>query len=159
LLDDHRYQWHWASIPGIDVQLYSCVSNLAHTVERSVLLDAPPQEVWAALVEVAALSEWLAPEVELEAREGGELVCRYEDGSERRGEVELVEEAERLAFSWWRRDAGPSRVELVLDAVAEGTRLTVTESGLLPVASPLLAASWNAPLARLRLTVGRLVLA
>jgi uncharacterized protein YndB with AHSA1/START domain len=135
------------------------VSNLAHTVERSILLDAPPERVWEAITEEAALSEWLAPEVELDASEGGELVCRYEDGEERRGEVELVEEAERLAFRWWREDAGPSRVELVLDAVAEGTRLTVVESGLLPVASPLLAASWSAPLARLRLAVGGLVLA
>ena len=135
------------------------MSNLAHTVERSILLDAPPERVWEALTDEAALREWLAPEVELDAREGGELLCRYEDGEERRGEVELVEEAERLAFSWWREDAGPSRVELILDAVAEGTRVTVVESGLLPVASPLLAASWTAPLARLRLAVGRLVLA
>lgn len=136
------------------MQLYGCVSNLAHTVERSILLPAPPEQVWEALTDEAALAEWLAAEVELEAREGGELVCRYEDGGERRGEVELVEEAERLSFRWWREDSGPSRVELVLDAVAGGTRLTVVESGLLPVASPLLASSWSAPLARLRLAVG-----
>jgi uncharacterized protein YndB with AHSA1/START domain len=154
LLDDHRYQWHWASIPRIDVQLYGCVSNLAHTVERSILLDAPPEEVWEALTDPAALREWLAPEVELDPREGGELLCRYEDGEERRGEVELVEEAERLAFRWWREDSGPSRVELVLEGVAEGTRLTVVEPGLVPVAAFLLAASWAAQLARLRLAVG-----
>jgi uncharacterized protein YndB with AHSA1/START domain len=141
------------------VQLYGCVSNLAHTVERSVLLPAPPEEVWEAITDEDLLSEWLAPEVELDAREGGELVCRYEDGEERRGEVELTEEAERLCFRWWREDSGPSRVELVLDAVADGTRLTVVESSLVPVATPLLAAGWAQPLARLRLTLGRLVLA
>jgi uncharacterized protein YndB with AHSA1/START domain len=135
------------------------VSNLAHTVERSVLLPAPPEEVWEAITDELLLSEWLAPEVELEPREGGELLCRYEDGEERRGEVELAEAAERLAFRWWREDSGPSRVELVLDAVAEGTRLTVIESGLVPVASPFLAAAWAQPLARLRLALGRLVLA
>lgn len=135
------------------------MSKLPHTVERSVLLPAPPERVWEALTDETALTEWLAPEVELDAREGGELVCRYEDGEERRGEIELVEEAERLSFRWWREDCGPSRVELTLDAVAEGTRLTVVESGLLPVASPLLAASWAAPLARLPLALGRLVLA
>jgi uncharacterized protein YndB with AHSA1/START domain len=141
------------------VQLYGCVSNLAHTVERSILLDAPPERVWEALTDPAALREWLAPEVELEPREGGELRCRYEDGEERRGEVELVEEAERLAFSWWREDCGPSRVELVLDAVGGGTRLTVVESGLRPAASPLLAVAWAGSLRRLSLAVGRLVLA
>ncbi|HVT00052.1 MAG TPA: SRPBCC domain-containing protein, partial [Solirubrobacterales bacterium] len=96
---------------------------------RSVELDAAPAEVWDALTEEALLREWLAEEVEIEAEPGGEIVCRYADGEERRGEVELVEEAERLAWSWWREgEEGPSRVELVLDAVADRTRLTVIET-------------------------------
>ncbi|OJU85904.1 MAG: hypothetical protein BGO11_16910 [Solirubrobacterales bacterium 70-9] len=138
---------------------------------RSVELDAAPAAVWDALTEDALLGEWLADEVELEAEPGGEIVCRYADGEERRGEVELVEEAERLAWSWWRGDdAGPSRVELVLDPVAEGTRLTVIETqspvletGALRATGPLLIAGahgtdWGPPLARLRAAV-RLVLA
>jgi uncharacterized protein YndB with AHSA1/START domain len=141
----------------------------AEAVTRSVELDAPPAEVWDALIEAALLGEWLADEVELEAAPGGEIVCRYADGEERRGEVELVEEAERLAWSWWREGEGPSRVELVLDAVADGTRLTVIESpvletgasgasGLLLAAAPLTAGSWGPPLTRLRVAV-HLVLA
>lgn len=132
--------------------------NLAHTVSRSILLDAPPEQIWEAIVDPDALAEWLADEVELEAHEGGEVVCRYEDGEERRGEVLLVEEAERLAFQWRREGGEPSRVELVLDAVAGGTEVTVIESGL-RAPSPLLAAGWTGALGRLRLTVGRLVLA
>jgi uncharacterized protein YndB with AHSA1/START domain len=128
-------------------------------VERAILLDAPPEEVWDALTDPSLLAEWLADEVELDARGGGEIVCRYESGEERRGEVELVEEAERLAFRWWREEGGPSRVELALDAVAGGTRLTVTETRLDPAAPSLTAASWAAPLARIRLVAGRLVLA
>lgn len=129
-------------------------------VTRSVELDAAPAEVWDALTEEALLAEWLADEVEIEAEPGGEIVCRYTDGEERRGEIELVEEAERLAWSW-RREGGaqPSRVELVLDAVAERTRLTVIETAPSRTAGPLLlAGSWSAPLARLRSAV-RLVLA
>jgi uncharacterized protein YndB with AHSA1/START domain len=141
------------------VQLYGCVFNLPHTVKRSVVLEAAPEEVWEAVTDEARLSEWLAPEVELEPREGGELRCRYEDGEERHGEVELVEEAERLAFRWWRDGAGPSRVELLVDAVAGGTRLTVIESRLDPGAPALTAAAWSAPLTRARLLLGRLVLA
>jgi uncharacterized protein YndB with AHSA1/START domain len=141
------------------VQLYGCVFNLPHTVKRSVVLEAAPEEVWEAVTDEALLSEWLAPEVELEPREGGELRCRYEDGEERHGEVELVEEAERLAFRWWRGGDDPSRVELLVDAVAGGTRLTVIESRLDPGAPALAAASWSAPLARARLLLGRLVLA
>lgn len=136
----------------------------AESVTRSVDLDAAPAEVWGALTEEALLGEWLAEEVELEPEPGGEIVCRYADGEERRGEVELVEEAERLAWSWWREGGeGPSRVELVLDAVAEGTRLTVIETAPFGAAGPLLAAaplatSWGPPLVRLRAAV-RLVLA
>jgi uncharacterized protein YndB with AHSA1/START domain len=138
----------------------------ASQVTRSVDLDAAPAEVWDALTEEALLGEWLADEVELEAEPGGEIVCRYADGEERRGEVELVEEAERLAWSWWRDGEGPSRVELVLDAVADSrTRLTLTETAPLRATGPLLGAApalaataWGTPLARLRAAV-RLVLA
>jgi uncharacterized protein YndB with AHSA1/START domain len=133
-----------------------------HEVTRSVELDAAPAEVWDALTEETLLAEWLADEVEIEAEPGGEIVCRYADGEERRGEVELVEEAERLAWSWWRKgDDGPSRVELILDAVAERTRLTVIETAPLRATGPLLiaaGAAWDRPLGRLRAAV-RLVLA
>jgi uncharacterized protein YndB with AHSA1/START domain len=136
----------------------------AESVARSVELDAAPAAVWDALTEAALLGEWLADEVEIEAEPGGAIVCRYADGEERRGEVELVEEAERLAWSWWRDGDGRSRVELVLDAVADTrTRLTVIETAPLGASGPLLAAgslgtTWTMPLARLCAAV-RLVLA
>jgi hypothetical protein len=118
------------------VQLYGCVFNLPHTVTRSVLLDSAPAEVWEALTDETALSEWLAPEVELEPREGGRVLCRYEDGSERRGEVELVvviETAGRRADLWSSSPhTGPST------AVGGG---------------------WAPRLGALRAVVGRLVLA
>jgi len=114
-------------------------------VTRSVELDAAPAEVWDALTEEALLGEWLADEVELEAEPGGEIVCRYADGEERRGEVELVEEAERLAWEWRREGGAPSRVELVLDAVADRTRLTIIETAPLRSAGPLLLAAAAAP--------------
>jgi uncharacterized protein YndB with AHSA1/START domain len=132
------------------------VSTLAHTVARSVLLDVAPEQVWEAITDERALSEWLAPEVEVEPQVGGEIVCRYEDGEERRGEVELVEEAERLAFHWWREEGGPSRVEFIVDAVAEGTRLTVIETSA-TVRTTMLASSWTASLGSLRLALRRLV--
>jgi uncharacterized protein YndB with AHSA1/START domain len=155
------------------------VSNLAHTVKRTVLLDAAPLEVWEALTDETLLSEWLAPEVELDPREGGELVCRFEDGEERRGEVALVEEAERLAFDWHRAE-GPSRVEWTLAPTPDGTRFTVTETATVPAgtrrrddldgmldgigpSTPTalaagLTGGWGPPLGRLRRAL-RLVLA
>ncbi len=132
------------------------MSTLAHTVERSVVVAASAERVWEALTDSSLLEEWFADEVELEPWEGGELVCRYADGEERRGEVALVEEAERLAFEWHREGEGPSRVELTIDAVADGTRVTVIESGDWP-APTLLAAGWSARLRALPLALGRLV--
>jgi uncharacterized protein YndB with AHSA1/START domain len=133
------------------------VFNLAHTqsVKRTIHLEADPAEVWEALTDQDLLSEWLAPEVELDPREGGELVCRFEDGEERRGQVALVEEAERLAFHWRRGEGQESWVEWLVDAVADGTRLTVIETAA--QAGPLLAAGWAPQLALLRLALGRLV--
>jgi uncharacterized protein YndB with AHSA1/START domain len=130
--------------------------NLPHTVTRSVLLPVSPAAVWETLTDESALSEWLATEVEIEPHQGGELLCRYEDGEERRGEVELIEEAERLAFEWRREGQAPSRVEFVIDAVAEGSRLTVIETSIAPT---VLAAAWTARLTSLGLVLGRLVLA
>ena len=134
------------------------MSNLAHTVKRTVLLDARPTKVWEALTDEALLSEWLAPEVELDPREGGELVCRFEDGEERRGEVAVVEEAERLAFTWHREKGGESWVEWIVDAVADGTRLTVIETAT-PAGPMLSAGTWAPRLGSLRLALGRLVFA
>jgi uncharacterized protein YndB with AHSA1/START domain len=134
------------------------VSNLAHTVRRTILLDAEPSEVWEALTDEGLLGEWLASEVELDPREGGELVCRFDDGEERRGEVAVVEEAERLAFTWHREAGGESWVEWIVDAVADGTRLTVIETAT-PAGPMLAAAGWAPRLSSLRLVLGRLVLA
>lgn len=150
------------------MQPCGCVSTLAQTIERAILLDADPGEVWEAITDEALLGEWLADRVELEPREGGEVRCRHAHGEERRGEVELVEEAERLAFHWRRAGAGPSRVEFVLEAVAGGTRLTVTETaGAWADVSPhagrggpsAALAGWAPALSALRRALGRLALA
>ena len=133
---------------------------------RSVDLDAAPAEVWDALTEEALLGEWLADEVELEAEPGGEIVCRYADGEERRGEVELVEEAERLAWSWRREGGGaepgrtgPRRGRRRHPPDGDRDRRRFSRPAPCCAAGPLLAgATWGPPLARLRAAV-RLVLA
>ena len=61
------------------------MSTLAHTVERSVLVEAPAEEVREALRDEEFLSEWLEEDVEL-----------------------TVEEAERVCFRWRREEWGES---------------------------------------------------
>ena len=113
-------------------------------VRRETVLPVPQEEAWSVVTEPEHLCEWLATEVEIDLRPGGDVVFRWEDGGERRGVVESVEELERVAFRWQASDDSddplrslPTRVEICLDPVPEGTRLTVVESGFAaaPVAS------------------------
>ena len=101
-------------------------------IERELDLPAAPADVWRAITDPEWLSGWLADEVALDLRPGGE--ARFEFGDEvRDGWVEEVSApdggAGRLAF-WWARDDEPaSRVELVVIEIDERqTRLRVTET-------------------------------
>ena len=97
-------------------------------VRREIVVDAPPDEVWEALTEAEELEEWLADEVELDVRPGGAGRFRWHDGSERHAVVEDVEIERLLEFWWWSDDDDASLVSVRLDEVAEGTRVTVTET-------------------------------
>src|SRR5205823_5573996 len=68
--------------------------------------------------------EWFANEVELDPREGGEGVFRWDDGEEKHATVVEAAPGERLVLDW--DDDGT--VELTLEEVEEGTRLLVRES-------------------------------
>lgn len=102
-------------------------------VTREVLLEAEPEVVWSALTDPEELSEWLAADVEIDVRPGGELtVTDTQAGTggedERTGFVEEADEPRRLSF-WWSRDGeDATRVELDLEEEAGGTLVRVTES-------------------------------
>jgi uncharacterized protein YndB with AHSA1/START domain len=116
-------------------------------VERETLVEATPEEVWEALTQEDRLEEWLAPEVELDPVEGGEIAVRDGD-EERTGTVETIEERERLAFTWSRPGEGESFVEFTIEALPGGSRVTVVETPIGPTAVAF--GGWNARLGRLR---------
>jgi uncharacterized protein YndB with AHSA1/START domain len=96
-------------------------------VEREVLLEAPPDEVWEALTDPAQLEEWFANDVDFDVERGG--VFRWDDGDLRYAVVEEADPARRLAIRWWDATGGEeSEVVFTLVAVPEGTRLVVTET-------------------------------
>src|SRR5436190_4333504 len=101
-------------------------------IERTVLLPAPPDEVWRALTESDELSVWFGCPVELEARRGGRVTV-HESTRVRRGLVEDLESGRRLTIRWL-PELGSierhTRVAFVLEAAPDGTRLTLTESPL-----------------------------
>jgi uncharacterized protein YndB with AHSA1/START domain len=115
-------------------------------VERETLVEASPEEVWEALTDEDRLEEWMAPEVELDPFEGGEISVR--DGEDHRsGTVETMEESKRFAFTWSRPGEGESFVEFTLEPLPAGTRVTVVETPIGPTAIAL--GGWGPRLARL----------
>ena len=124
-------------------------------VERETLVEATPDEVWEALTDEDRLEEWMAPEVELDPVEGGEIAVR--DGEDHRtGTVETFEESERFAFTWSRPGEGDSFVEFTIEALPGGSRVTVVETPISSAATNIAAGStaitaggWGSRLARL----------
>jgi uncharacterized protein YndB with AHSA1/START domain len=129
------------------------------SIERSIDLDAPADDVWRAISDDYLLGEWLAADVELDPRPGGAISCRTEEGEDRFGAVELVEEGERIAFHWQRQGQPPSRVELRLTELDDGTRLTVFESGLREPSAPEASLRWSKRFESLRLAMASLAYA
>jgi uncharacterized protein YndB with AHSA1/START domain len=98
-------------------------------IERTLSLPAPPETVW----EVVTDDGWLAEEVRLELRPGGDAYFRSRESS-KAGWVEEATAPSRLSF-WWAVDDEPAtRVELTLDPLRDGgTQLTLVESRPLDV--------------------------
>ena len=119
----------------------------AAAVHRAIVLPISREQAWEAVTDPAQLACWLADEVELEAREGGAARFAWADGTIRVGVVDELSERRRIAFRWRGEqeggegagdrvaaagvDDGPrgeeSLVELTLDDVEGGTRVTVFE--------------------------------
>ena len=82
------------------------------TVEREVLVEATPEEVWETIATEDGRERWL------------------EEGGEREVEVVVAEEPERLVW-WWSPDGPdrePTRVEFLIRPVSGGTRVLVVET-------------------------------
>jgi uncharacterized protein YndB with AHSA1/START domain len=107
--------------------------NTPTTVERSVDLDAPVEDVWSAITDEDAISEWFGGPATLDPVPGG--AGRFEsDGEVRHARVDDVEPGRRLSWRWWTDDDdGPiTAVTFELTSLPIGTRLVVTEQTLLP---------------------------
>jgi uncharacterized protein YndB with AHSA1/START domain len=98
-----------------------------HTaVRRDITIPVTRERAWRAVTE--ELDSWLGDEVDLDPREGGTVTVRWNDGSSRTGVVVEVAEERRLTFRWRDGESEDSLVELTLDDVEEGTRVTVLEA-------------------------------
>jgi uncharacterized protein YndB with AHSA1/START domain len=112
------------------------VASESGRVERSVVVPAPPSEVWASLTDPSRLGSWFGAEVDIEARRGARARFRWDEHVERGAVVEEADPERVLAFRWLpfvkidgqTRPAPWGRVEFVVERTPEGTKLTVTET-------------------------------
>jgi uncharacterized protein YndB with AHSA1/START domain len=104
-------------------------------VERSVDVPLEPERAWETVTDPDELERWLAPDVELDLREGGDVFIRDDDGRERHGTVVTVEPPQRLVYTW-DTDGVETTVEIELDPLPDGTRIRISET---PAEARLLA--------------------
>jgi uncharacterized protein YndB with AHSA1/START domain len=116
-------------------------------VERHATLPVDPEEAWALLTRPEDLTAWLGAEVVLDPTPGAAGLVVDHDGTARRLVVDAAEPGRRLAWTWWPNDdpQQPSRVEVTLVPVEDGTRVQVVEQlpSTASVASARAGEAWS----------------
>ncbi len=112
-------------------------------IEKQIQLKATPARVWRALSDAQEFGQWFRAEITGELREGAIVECRslYPGTEHMRWEMHILawEDGRRIVWEWPALDpvAFPGdpaidaklRVEILLEPVDGGTRLTLIESG------------------------------
>jgi uncharacterized protein YndB with AHSA1/START domain len=104
------------------------------------MFPVPRERVWDAITKPEQLSQWFGIVRDMDFRVGGEITFTWEqERSPYPGVIEVIEPPHQFAFRWNAYAIGhpelglaPSPttlVEFTLEEVAEGTRLTLVESG------------------------------
>jgi uncharacterized protein YndB with AHSA1/START domain len=104
-------------------------------IEREIIIDAPPERVWAVLTEAEHVAGWFGDTAELDLRPDGKAAFGWKDHGTFHAVVERVEPPSFFSYRWARSvgeapaEGGATLVEFSLAAHGTGTVLTVVESG------------------------------
>ena len=104
------------------------------TVTRQVDLDVDAEDVWEALVADEERAGWLGGPTRIDVVPGGRGFVTDPDGTRRDVLVDEVVPRRRLTLDWWTDTGVPSHVEFDIATTERGSRLTVTERPLVPMA-------------------------
>jgi len=107
--------------------------TLAHELERTIVIGAPPATVFAYFTDSARWASWWGAGSTIDARPGGRVLVRYPDGTEASGEVIAVSPPSRLVFTYGYASGAPiapggSQVTIALTREGKGTRLHLTHA-------------------------------
>lgn len=115
------------------------------SVEREILLEAPPEDVWEAVADPGRAAEWFGARVTWDLEPGGRATFTFPDGRERPARVDAVEEGREVVFHYLpverdvdgtvRKTPG-STVEITLEPHGRGTRVRVVETTTFLTAYP-----------------------
>lgn len=108
-------------------------TRFPHTLDRTVIIHAPPEMVYGFLTESSRWARWWGPGSTIDARVGGAVYIRHPNGIESAGEVVEVERPRRIVFTYGFVSGSPmpvgsSRVSIELEPARAGTRLTLTHA-------------------------------
>jgi uncharacterized protein YndB with AHSA1/START domain len=112
------------------------------------ILDAPPADVWAALVDPGQLARWLAP-AQLEPRAGGTIRIEFGRDQTVAGTVLVWEPPRVLEYEWRFPGESESIVRFELSAHGAGTLLVLDHARLSAQHAVGYGAGWHAHLDRL----------
>ena len=105
-------------------------------IERTIVVDASAEGVWAALTTEEGMRSWFGDIAEIDLSAGGEALFGWTDlGMSFEAVIEAVEPHTRFAFRWAALadtavEDGPSTlVEFLIESDDAGTRVTVVETG------------------------------
>jgi uncharacterized protein YndB with AHSA1/START domain len=112
----------------------SVVRVVPDAIEREILIDAPPNVVWAIVTDAQHLAGWFSDEAEIDLRPGGRMLLTWHGHGTYEGRIEAVDPPCLFAFRWQTREgefseANSTLVAMTLEPEETGTRLRVTESG------------------------------
>ncbi len=118
------------------------MKNDASVIEKTIELKAPPARVWRALTDYREFGEWFRVKLEgpfaLGQTARGHITYPGYEHYKWEAVVQKMEAERLFAFTWHpyavdqKRDYSqekPTLVEFKLEKTADGTRLTITESG------------------------------
>ncbi|HVU14536.1 MAG TPA: SRPBCC domain-containing protein [Phototrophicaceae bacterium] len=103
------------------------------TAVRSAVIKADQARVWRAITTPEQISAWFDGSMKWEyTLAAGEIMTFYYQGKlVGHGKIVTVEPVTRFAFQWTPEPGNPteSLVTFVLEAVPDGTRVTISEAG------------------------------